>query len=365
MKKRTSATLLLAALTLASANAQTYRIEGTAPEGAVYVYLQNRQAGGQAPDSVRVEGGKFEFAGEANGAVFGLLFSDNSEALRKEPLPVVLDGNVWANLKTCEVGGTEENDSLSVWNKRHADLNARAWAYNALFAGYDSEDDMPADKKSHAQEVYRQLVADQNAWCVELGDSHRDYIFPAYFLFPTVLYHIDHAKVMEWIDAKAAFMQVSLMQRAHQAAAAWKNTETGAPLVDVEVVDTAGTPRKLSDYIGRGQYVLLDFWSSACGPCLAEAPNMRALREKYGAKGFEIVGLSLDSKKAAWRAAIDRKQMNWVHVSELKGWRSKAVAAYGVSATPQLILFGPDGRVIDGEMDIPKLTGKLQEIFGF
>ena len=110
-------------------------------------------------------------------------------------------------------------------------------------------------------------------------------------------------------------------------------TDEGCMFTDFEV-EYNGKVQRLSDYVGRGQYVLVDFWASWCSPCMAEVPALKAAYDEFHKKGFEIFGVSLDNRKEAWEAAIKNKELNWLHVSDLKGWENAAAAEYGVKSIP-------------------------------
>ena len=134
---------------------------------------------------------------------------------------------------------------------------------------------------------------------------------------------------------------------------------------DIEMADTAGVSHSLAEVIGSGRYILVDFWASWCGPCLAEMPNVKAAYERFHAKGFDVVGLSFDANADAWKAAINRFAMPWANLSDLKGWESAAAKKYKVNSIPDNILIGPDGRIIAnglrGEALLQKLAALLSE----
>ena len=110
------------------------------------------------------------------------------------------------------------------------------------------------------------------------------------------------------------------------------------------VVDLEGKPVSLADY--RGKLVLLDFWATWCGPCIAELPNVKEVYEKYHDKGFEIIGISLDTDEAALRKFIRENQLPWRQVFDGKRWETPLVQQYGVRGIPAQFLMDREGRVI-------------------
>ena len=128
--------------------------------------------------------------------------------------------------------------------------------------------------------------------------------------------------------------------------------------------DTTGRERRLSEWCGKGRYVLIDFWASWCGPCRAEMPNVTACYEKYHAKGLDIVAISFDTNKDAWLRAINTMKMPWVHLSDLAGWNSLGATTYDIKGIPANILLDGDGNIIDIDLRDYMLEEKLAKIFG-
>ncbi|MBX3463770.1 MAG: TlpA family protein disulfide reductase [Planctomycetes bacterium] len=117
----------------------------------------------------------------------------------------------------------------------------------------------------------------------------------------------------------------------------------GTEPVAIDEEDIAGKPIQLGDY--KGKVVLLDFWATWCGPCVAELPNVLAAYEKYHGHGFEIVGISLDKDRGAFDKFIADRKMTWRHHFDGKGWQNVVAQAYGVRSIPATYLIGPDGKI--------------------
>jgi peroxiredoxin len=137
--------------------------------------------------------------------------------------------------------------------------------------------------------------------------------------------------------------------------------EEGRVAPDFTQLTPEGEELSLSDL--RGKYVLIDFWASWCGPCRRENPNVVRMYKTYKEKGFEILGVSLDRDKARWLAAIEKDQLTWQHVSDLKGWSNAVAQQYSIRSIPRTILLDPEGRIIAKNLRGASLESKLQELF--
>jgi len=130
--------------------------------------------------------------------------------------------------------------------------------------------------------------------------------------------------------------------------------------------NTAGAPVSLSSL--RGKVVLIDFWASWCGPCLAENPTVVKAYKKYrnslkGNREFTIYSVSLDTNPNAWKKAIAKDSLMWeYHVSDLKGWANDAAVKYQVQGIPANFLINEKGIIIDKNLRGEALLAALEKL---
>lgn len=115
----------------------------------------------------------------------------------------------------------------------------------------------------------------------------------------------------------------------------------------------------------KGKYVLIDFWSSWCGPCKASFPHMKEVYKKYGGEKFEILGISIDDVRSAWLKELSNQQLPWPQVLDTK---KIYVSGFGVTGVPTAFLINPEGRIMMKEIGFDKngngqIEKKLKELF--
>lgn len=180
---------------------------------------------------------------------------------------------------------------------------------------------------------------------MEIMLNHPDYTFAAFTAYYQFQLNEIRADTLDLImdHFSDEVKQSEYYQFLEKLYPAIKRVALTQPAPAFEIPDTNGQPVSLTDF--KGQYVLLDFWASWCGPCRMEHPARIRVHQQYRSRGFQIIGISVDEKRDLWLQAIAQDRLPWIQVSNLKGW-DEITDTYGVKAVPQNFLLDPEGMII-------------------
>lgn len=365
-----SAALLLAACTEKPGYTITGKVNNAELNGK-YVYLYEYGNSDAAPiDSALVENGAFKLKGTQNSTSLRTIrFSENDVeprrvasgetspfsaliALQNSAINVVLDE------KHSDVSGTPENDAMLAFQKEIRALR-------------EEQKKLEADLKSEEEEeVKRAAETKYDEFDYQIADKAYSYIkqninnLTSAKLLVDFRYELNEEQQNDIVaSASEEFKKVPGVQKLIDHLEVLKKVAVGQKFTDFEMADIKGKTHKLSEFVGNGKnIVLIDFWASWCPPCRRDMPNLVDVYKEFKGKGFEIVGISLDSKKEAWEKGIKDLNITWTQLSDLKGWKNGGAALYGVNSIPHTVLVDKDGTIIAKGLHGKEVAEKLREL---
>ena len=338
-----------------------YAVSGMFVENGKKVYLIDELTE-KTIDSVVVADGKFSFSGTAaQDALMAVKAQKSKWATQffNDGMPVII------NLNDSTLKGSPQNERLTKINyemeqprKRFSDKVAKM---------------TEADIKAHASELsdeMNKMIGELTTRAIRAFNEERNSLIPVAF---ADYYFLENGVEAydELVKQQVAFAGHPYLKKMRDEVAEETRPKDGEKMAfigqqytNLEMAAPDGKMHKISELVGEGKYVLVDFWASWCGPCRAEMPNVVKAYEKYHDKGFDIVGLSFDNRKEPWVKAITDLKMPWTHLSDLKGWKTVASGLYEVNSIPDNLLIDPQGKIVARGLRAQGLQDKLKEIFG-
>jgi thiol-disulfide isomerase/thioredoxin len=369
MKKLTVAMIAVAAMGVlaCSSNDAKYAVTAVnAPKDGAVVYLMD-QITSEPIDSAVVADGAYQMKGKAAKDAYLMVKTDDFDwnfLFFNDGQPVVLD------YEAKTVTGSDLNNKLTECDLKNTD------AYNEYVKIVRDFEALSEEEQDATMEdfivKYRAALKKYSDFYMNLIEENKDNLVPVAFM-ERARSLASEEQFNELLESDAAFARhpyvLDLKRKIEESEAKQKEAEekkqaiVGQKFIDLEEADPDGNLHKLSEYVGQGKWVLVDFWASWCGPCKNEMPNVVNAYKKYHDKGFEVVGLSFDREKEPWVKAITDWEMPWIHLSDLKYWKTVASDVYNVNSIPDNLLIDPEGTVVARCLRGEALEEKLDEIF--
>ena len=342
-------------VTITQPKAGNYRIDGIAPADAngqwVYLYKPSGQG---ASDSVQIANGRFtlERAVAEDGLIAHLVIprSYNLSFIPEE-------GIIKADLAAIAATGTALNDLHAQKAKAREALETETRGRLKAIRADKNLDDKAKEEAQEkiVNEFYGKIKPLAEA---DLKEHSNDAIGLIALQTLLGMEDVNVAKVEALLQQagdrlRAEESITKMVERLRRVEA----TQAGAQFVDFEGVDDANKAVRLSDYVGKGHYVLVDFWASWCGPCRREIAHLKKVRDTYTDKGLVILGTVVWDEMEDHLKAMKELEITWPQIFN----KAEATELYGIAGIPQIILFDPAGKIVARDLrgeEINKLLDK-------
>ena len=335
------------ALALAACNGG-YNINGTTGsnlEGKT-AYLVNTNTN-EPVDSCIVKDSAFVFKGElAEPEVMRVQIERTSGTVLLEPQskitidlttrPAVVNDNGGVNDQAAEI-----NNAL---NEKGSTLEA---AYRENIMKVQNGEMTVEDF-----EVFRnKIVNELNGAYKESIVANKDNILGAYLLamYSKGLYN-DLASLDSVMQIVKYSGKMKPIQTQHANLEKKEATKEGKMFVDFKGQNIDGGVSALSDYVGKGRYVVADFWASWCGPCRGEIPNLKAISKEYDSEKVLVLGINVWDNEQKFKEALANEHIDYPQIYVPQNGEYNATELYGIQGIPQIMLFGPDGTIIKRDL---------------
>lgn len=332
-------------------------------EDQTWLYLGQRKSGAfDKLDSAQVSEGKAVMQNTFDGIpkMVLLRIGDTNKAVNffLEASNIQISANA-EDLDNTEVKGSTSHEELMELKMRLTPMEQASKVLYEAYSAASAEGDTTKLKELEAS--FEALQDEQNQAVKKfIQDYPSSYVAP-YALGMYLVYEMTADQLETALNLLSeAVHNSSDFVRLSERAQVLKKVAEGQPAVDFTLDDPEGREVSLSSF--KGKYLLIDFWASWCGPCRKENPHVVQVYEDFRDKGFEILGVSLDTRRDAWIDAIEKDGLDWFHVSDLKGWQSSAGQLYGVNSIPHTVLLDKDGMIIAKGLRAKELRNMLETL---
>ncbi len=339
--------LALSAMMLASCGPEKYTITGRGGESMEGSKVLLRSANNETiSDSCIVTDGEFSFTGTTDGQAMCIIDVEDSP-IGRVFLQNGVNVSVDLSQKPASVsdnGGLNDIYVKVKENIEQAAKNANDTWKRLMAAGLSQTDPEFRDTLGQAFDAYWNVIKEG------INANKDNYVGASLMADAAATLYPDMATLDSAIaEVKYAheFAQVNALRASYEKA---EKTSAGKMFVDFTGKTVDGNASKLSDYVGHGKYVLVDFWASWCGPCRAEIPNLVELHKRFNGEKFSVLGVNVWDEESKFKAALEEEGITYPQIFVPKDNADNATELYGIQGIPQIILFAPDGTIVKRDL---------------
>ena len=358
MNKKTIITILLALAAMAGQGQIHYRLEGNIGDSTITgkaVVRDMYAHSGEIIDTVNIIKGIIEpVEGElSDTTICALIIGDMPEGkgihLDRYLYPVFMGGGTTVfdgrSLRHPFLKGTTICEDYTMFHRKESEVTTKWMMERMRKANGGPMQITTADMgREQTEQIEKTILG-----IYLLREGAINYLSPSTWL---ELF----SKMEPWLMTKPTVYNMSYFKSMMEKTV---KTSKGTMFVDMES-EVDGHTCRLSDYVGKGRYVLADFWQSTCAPCLTQIPMMKSIYQRYNERGLTVLGIAVSEDAEKSRRAIEKHGITY---PQLLNTQDQSSDAYGIQAIPYSILFAPDGTILARGLRGEEIEKKLEEIF--